>query len=139
MNEDKHFDARKALLLPVNSQGQLFIQDRRGHKPPDWGFFGGSIEGEETPLEAVIRESKEELCIDLHESNLTYLGTSETDWDGFSIIRYLYLYRTDQKEFDVREGKGGYWLTFDEARERMDDKDRFDEVVARIRTATISP
>mgnify|MGYP001577229720 CR=1 FL=1 len=44
----------------------------------------------------------------------------------------MYLYRTEQQEFDVREGKGGHWLTFEDARERMDDKDRFDDVAQRI-------
>lgn len=127
-------EIRKALLLPLNSKSQLFIQDRRGHKKPDWGYFGGSIEAGETPLEAVIRESKEELCIDLTESDLIYLGESTTDWDGTINIRHLYLYLTEQESFDVREGRGGYWLSFDEVRERMTDKDRFDEVATRITT-----
>ena len=126
-------EVRKALLLPLNSQNELFIQDRRGHKPPDWGYFGGSIEAGETPLEAVIRETQEELCLGLKETDLTYLGESITDWNGTTIIRYLYLYRTEQKTFDVREGKGGYWLPFDEIRERIDDKDRFDEVIEKIK------
>jgi 8-oxo-dGTP pyrophosphatase MutT (NUDIX family) len=135
MEEDKKYDVRKALLLPLNSRNQLFIQDRRGHKKPDWGYFGGGIEEGETPLQAVIRESKEELCIDIQENDLIPLGTSITDWDGKSIIRYLYLYPTDQVEFDVREGKGGHWFSFQEARERMDHKDAFDEVVSRIQKA----
>ena len=42
------------------------------------------------------------------------------------------MYSTDQKEFDVLEGNGGYWLTFDEARERLNDKDRLDDIAGRI-------
>ncbi|HLA25571.1 MAG TPA: hypothetical protein VJ028_00215 [Patescibacteria group bacterium] len=42
------------------------------------------------------------------------------------------MYPTDQKEFDVLEGNGGYWLTFDEARERLNDKDRIDDIAGRI-------
>lgn len=132
--DDAIFDVQKALLLPINSKRQLFIQDRRGHKKPDWGYFGGGIEAGETPLQAVLRETKEELCLDLEENDLLYLGTSATDWDGSSIMRYLYLYFTDQVAFDVREGKGGVWLSFNEVRELMDDKDRFDEVVSMIDT-----
>lgn len=126
------FDARKALILPINSERKIYIQDRRGHKKPDWGYFGGGMEGNETPVETVIRESREELTINITEQDLKYLGISETDWDGKKIIRYMYLFPTDQKEFDVREGKGGHWMSFTEIRERLDDKDRFDEVVARI-------
>ncbi|KKW21560.1 MAG: hypothetical protein UY64_C0018G0011, partial [Parcubacteria group bacterium GW2011_GWA1_51_12] len=45
---------------------------------------------------------------------------------------YMYLYLTKQESFNVLEGKGGHWLTFREVRERLDDKDRFDEIVGRI-------
>jgi predicted alpha/beta hydrolase family esterase len=44
LEETIKYDARKALIVPINSKRQLFIQDRRGHKPPDWGYFGGEIE-----------------------------------------------------------------------------------------------
>jgi len=133
MEDVNTFDVKKALLLPLNSKKELFIQDRRGFKKPDWGFFGGGIEEGEAPLEAVIRETQEELTLNLQESDLIYLGTSITAWDGVHIIRYLYLYLTEQVEFDVREGKGGHWLSFDEVRKRLEDPDRFDEIVDRIR------
>lgn len=132
IEEVVHFDNRKALIVPMNSQKQILIQDRRGHKKPDWGYFGGEIEGDESPIEAVIRETKEELTIDVQESELTYIGTSITVWGERKIIRYMYLYPTEQESFDVREGKAGLWLTFEEARERLEDPDRFDEVVSKI-------
>jgi len=137
MEDSNTFDVKKALLLPLNSKNELFIQDRRGFKKPDWGFFGGSIEEGETPLKAVIRETQEELTIGLEESDLIYLGTSITDWDGVHIIRYLYLYPTEQVEFDVKEGEGGYWFSFDEVRKRLEDPDRFDEVADRIKQREI--
>ena len=127
------FDNRKALIVPINSKHQILIQDRRGHKKPDWGYFGGEIEARETPTQAVIRETKEELQIDVRADELKYLGTSITLWNERKIIRYMFLYPTDQEEFDVLEGKGGHWLTFDEVRERLDDKDRFDEIAGRIK------
>lgn len=129
----KVYDIQKSLLLPVNSSGQLFIQDRRGFKEPEWGFFGGGVEEGETPLQAVIRETNEELCLDLSEDDLIDLGISDTNWNGLLIRRYLFLYKTEQEEFDVREGQGGAWLDFTEVRTRLDDKDRFDEIVERIR------
>ncbi len=45
----------------------------------------------------------------------------------------MFLYHTEQEKFDVFEGKGGHWLTFDEVRERLDDKNRFDEIAGRIK------
>lgn len=132
LEETIKYDARKALIVPINSKQQVFIQDRRGHKKPDWGYFGGEIEQNETPLEAVIRESKEELDVDIKPDELKYLGISTTLWNDHKIIRYMYLYSTEQKTFNVLEGKGGHWLTFQEVRGRLDDKDRFDEIIKRI-------
>lgn len=129
------FDNRKSLIVPINSKRQIFIQDRRGHKKPDWGYFGGEIEEGETPTEAVIRETKEELDIDIKPNELKYLGTSTTLWDNHKIMRYMHLYRTEQESFNVLEGKGGHWLSFEEVRERLDDKDRFDEIAERIDSA----
>ena len=132
LKKDIDFDNRKALIIPINSKHQIFIQDRRGHKKPDWGYFGGEIEDEETPTQAVIRETKEELQIDVRAEELKYLGTSITLWNERKIIRYMFLYHTDQEKFDVLEGKGGHWLTFAEVRGKLDDKDRFDDIANRI-------
>ena len=127
-----NYDARKALLIAVNSDNEVLIQDRRNHKKPDWGYFGGGIEAGESSLEAVIRESKEELDLDISPDQLVYIGPSHTMWDGHSIMRYLYLYKTDQKDFTVLEGKGAHWMDYETARKHIEDEDRFDEMVERI-------
>ena len=132
---DIDLEIRKALIIPINHKGQILIQDRRGYKKPDWGYFGGSIEGDETPLEAVIRETKEELDIEVTEKELKDLGISTTMWNENKITRYLFLYPTDKSVFNVLEGKAGHWLTFEEVRQKLDDKDRFDEIVLRINSA----
>ena len=131
------FPMRKGLILPFNSKSEVLIQDRRGHKKPDWGYFGGTIEEEETPLEATIRETKEELTLDVGECDLTYLGVTVTNWDGHLNIRHHYLYRTEQESFDVREGVGGCWLSLKEAGERMDSKDRFDDIAVLLKRSQL--
>ena len=40
----------------------------------------------------------------------------------------MFSYHTEREKFDVLEGKGGLWLTFEEVSQRLDDKDRFDEI-----------
>ena len=132
LEEIVHFDNRKALIVPINPENKIFIQDRRGHKKPDWGYFGGEIEADETPLQAVIRESGEELQASIRPGELQYLGISVTDWNEHKIIRYMFLYPTDQSDFAVLEGRGGHWLTFEEVRKKLDDKDRFDDIANRI-------
>lgn len=136
LEETIKYDARKALIVPINSKRQIFIQDRRGYKKPDWGYFGGEIETGETPLKAVIRESKEELDVEIKPEELKYLGISTTLQNGHKIIRYMYLYPTEQKVFNVLEGQGGHWLTFAEVQERFDNKDRFDDISEKIEKTT---
>ncbi|MFA4999433.1 MAG: hypothetical protein WC519_01765 [Parcubacteria group bacterium] len=43
-----------------------------------------------------------------------------------------YRKHTKLKTFDVKESKDGHWFTFNEVREKLDDKDRFDEIAERI-------
>ncbi|WP_424951501.1 hypothetical protein [Deinococcus sp.] len=50
-----------ALLIPYRpathpDSGLMLVQDRRGHRPPPWGFFGGGTLAGETSLQAVLRE-----------------------------------------------------------------------------------
>lgn len=53
-----------AVILFYDSEGNILIQDRRGYKPgKSFGFFGGGIESEEDPKQAINRETREELGI----------------------------------------------------------------------------
>lgn len=119
---------RKALLVPYNNKKNIYIQDRKGHKPPPWRFFGGSIEEGETPTQAVIRESKEELDIDIMESELIYLGQSDTTFDEVFVERYFFLYKTDKTNFTVLEGAGGKWVDFETAKTYLVSEDKVERL-----------
>jgi 8-oxo-dGTP pyrophosphatase MutT (NUDIX family) len=127
---------QKALLIPFNSEGKMFIQDRTDYKPPPWGFFGGSIEEGETHLQAILRETKEELDLDLTENDLIYMGELHTEYDGVLTERYFYLYKTDQVEFTVLEGAGGKWVTFTEAEPVFKRDNKLPEIIQLINAHT---
>lgn len=129
---------QKALLFILNSKGEVLIQDRRGYKKPDWGYFGGSIEEGETPLGAVIREAKEELNLNLQEEDLSYLGefleTHFKDIDGDEgTIQHFYLYKTDQEHFEDLEAKGAHWFSFEKAKELVVNPEKFEKIVGKIK------
>lgn len=107
-----------ALLIPYRpadhlEAGRMLVQDRRGHKAPPWGFFGGGIEAGETSLQAVLRETWEELGLRLSEGDLQF-GTEITgqlrDFQ-FGLHLYTWAYRGDLSEMTLGEGAGMEWIT----------------------------
>jgi len=63
---------RKSLFVLIDKKKKLILQhrDKYAVHPNIWGFFGGGIEKNETPEEAVRREAKEELQIELEDLKL---------------------------------------------------------------------
>lgn len=122
----------KSLLIPINSKKEIFIQDRRGYKIPDWGFFAGSIEEGETPLMAVIREAKEELSIGLSTEDLMDIGERNTEYENEKIIRHIFLFKTEGEYFDVQEGNGGVWMSARQAGQHLMEAEQFDVLWAEI-------
>lgn len=115
----------KALIIPFNSNGEILIQDRSNMKKQvnmPWGYFGGGIEEGENSQDAVIRESKEELGIDIDPVSLEFIGLFEDQpKNDLQIIRHVFLWRTDKKEseFDLSEGKNLKYTKPNEVKDLM--------------------
>ncbi len=112
----------KAILIP-QKDGKILIQDRTGHKPPPWGFFGGSIEEAETPIQGLIREIKEELSYEITESDVEFFGKYENQ----ELDRVMNVYTWDatdikDNEFDLQEGKAMKWIDVEEVKNILTDK-----------------
>ena len=60
---------RASIILFYDKKGNILFQDRRkiSKHGEEYGFFGGGIEEGETPAQALIREIKEELDIELND------------------------------------------------------------------------
>lgn len=60
----------------LNSKGELLIQKRNENlkrNPGKWAFTGGVVDSEETSLEGAIRESKEEMGININKDKIELL------------------------------------------------------------------
>jgi 8-oxo-dGTP diphosphatase len=74
--------------------------------PSHWDFFGGHLEDGETPEEALAREVKEEIGVDLKRWN--FFGRYVcTEGDAYPNIKYLYWAKIDKiaEELTLYEGQ----------------------------------
>ena len=112
-----------ALLVPYRVEtGLILVQDRRGHRPPPWGFFGGGVEPGETPLQAVLREAREELGPKLAEDTLRYDGKlvgRHRDL-SFTLHPFLWAFSGDLSELTLGEGAGMEFVTTSEMLKRTE-------------------
>ena len=58
-----------AVIIFYDKDKRILLQDRKDISKvgEEWGFFGGEINKNETPKQAVVRETKEELGFELKE------------------------------------------------------------------------
>lgn len=79
----------------VDPDGRVLIAKRpEGKKLAGlWEFPGGKVDPGETPEAALIRELREELGIDTHESCLAPLTFASHAYDDFHLLMPLYVCR----------------------------------------------
>lgn len=113
----------KAALF--NDKGKVLVLRRSQTdkiRPGDLDFAGGSVETGEGPLEAVVREIKEEIGIDILADSLN-LAYSATDfYDEVSRVRFLFV-GTVPKNSSITlsfEHDKYEWMSLEEAMKRYD-------------------
>lgn len=95
-----------------NSKGEILFQlrDEKGRNPNKWAIFGGGIEENETPLNALIREINEELGIKLTKRDII-------KHHKFHLINYN-IFEVNLKrrlnELKLKEGKDMKFMTKEE-------------------------
>ena len=82
-----------AAIILENNKGEflLYLRDNKSGIPfPDhWDLIGGHVEEGETPEEALVREFKEELGLDLKEYSF-YKKYECLTGDAYENIKYIY-------------------------------------------------
>jgi 8-oxo-dGTP pyrophosphatase MutT (NUDIX family) len=87
-------DAAAAIIL-VESDGYLLqLRDMRPDiwYPGHWGLFGGGIDPGEEPLQALARELREELELELKSERATFFARIDFDLAGLGLQRYYRSY-----------------------------------------------
>lgn len=92
-----------AIVFIENSQWEFLIQDRKsiskaGEK---WWFFGGWIDAFESPIDAIKRELKEELDLNVESKELLFLWMSHwcrveyLDWSIWKVRNHSFRMKQD--------------------------------------------
>ena len=75
-----------------------------------WEFPGGKVHTGELPEEALVRELREELNIDITESCLAPLTFASHVYEGFHLLMPLYVCRIWKGELRAMEGQNLKWV-----------------------------
>ena len=117
-----------SLIVFYNNKKRILLQDRTGISKigEEWGFFGGEIKRDETPEEAVVRETKEEFSFDLKEYK--YVGEysynieeslkekfANFDFDAVLCKVFISPLKNNLSRFKLKEGKKMKLFSLEEA------------------------
>ena len=97
-----------SIILFYDDYGNILLQDRKDIRKhnEEYGFFGGKIEENETPEEALKREIKEELGIDLENFKLFKNYHQIIKEIERNVNRWIFLASMPNiKKLKVKEGK----------------------------------
>jgi 8-oxo-dGTP diphosphatase len=101
-----------AAVALIDSDGRILVSQRPEGKQLAglWEFPGGKVEAGERPEQALIRELKEELGIDVAESCLAPLTFASHAYEGFHLLMPLYVCRRWKGVVSSREGQALKWV-----------------------------
>jgi mutator protein MutT len=96
LGENEHIAI--AVIFIESSDGKFLIQKTSKEKGGEFSSTGGHVNSGETPLEAIKREVKEELGIDIDDENIEEYGFLSFDMP----LRYLFYINKDINIEDIK-------------------------------------
>ena len=95
----------------INKNNQVLIAKRASHQHQGdkWEFPGGKVENDETPQEALKRELKEELGIDIQSANSLLINVDHKYTDK-TVRLEVYEVKNWQGKPEGREGQPLRWV-----------------------------
>ena len=117
LNEKEYWGSVGAGIIPFAQDTQRFLLSLRSadvNEPNTWGVIGGKLdEHENNPMQAAVREFKEEIGLQIDENNLEliYVYNSPEKENGESVFKYYTFVGYISKEIPELETKQYGWET----------------------------
>jgi mutator protein MutT len=110
-------ERKVSIIVFYDEQKRILLQKRSPNAHGvEWGFFGGGIDAGETPEQAVVRETKEELGHDLHDYRKTGTFRHQHNPDFLVELHVFVAPLCDYLDtFVLGEGEGMRLFSFEEA------------------------
>lgn len=110
MEQRKQIEVVAAIII---KDGKLFVTQRGYGEWKDWWEFpGGKIEAGETPKDALKREIREELQMEIEAGEL--LATVEYDYPKFHLSMQCFVCSVVRGQLSLIEHEDARWLRKDE-------------------------
>ena len=102
------------VVAGVIRDGEKFFATQRGYGEfkDGWEFPGGKLEPGETPEEALVRELKEELAIDILVKD--FICTVEYDYPNFHLTMHCFYCEIQRGTPQLLEHENAKWLSLAE-------------------------
>jgi 8-oxo-dGTP diphosphatase len=112
MEEGRRMKRIEVVAAIIKQDDKIFVSQRGyGDYKGFWEFPGGKMEAGETPQQALKREIKEELDIEVTVGEL--FDTVEYDYPEFHLIMHCFLCSILSGEVVLKEHEAAKWLTKD--------------------------
>ena len=110
MGESKTLKRIEEVAAIIKKDNEIFATQRGyGDFKGGWEFPGGKIEAGEKPEQALIREIKEELAVEIEVGEL--LHTVEYDYPTFHLTMHCFVCTLVSGELELKEHQAAKWLT----------------------------